>query len=228
MKKYDAIIFDADDTLLDFKRSERHAFGETAAHWGLESVDALYQVYTKANQRAWEMFELGEITKERLVIFRFEEFFRQTGLDFSAEEWNAYYKIRLGLTAFLLPGAIEVLEYAVDRYPLYLATNGLEVVQQSRIDLAGIRRYFKDVFTSEALGAQKPQRKFFDKVFAQIDALPENTLLIGDSLTSDIIGGIEYGIDTCYLNFKGKDCSLAPTYELTSLSELLALFQKLG
>ena len=228
MKTYNAIFFDADETLLDFKRSEKHAFYETAKHWHLNNAEQLYPIYSAANKKSWELFELGEITKERLVIYRFERFFENAGLRFSAKEWNTYYKSRLGNTAFLLPGAIEVLEFSKKICPLYMVTNGLNTVQQSRIKLAGIGHYFTEIFTSEVVGAQKPQKEFFDAVFNKTGVLPEKTLLIGDSLTSDIIGGIRYGIDTCFINWNLQSTEYSPTYEVENLSELLALLQKFG
>ncbi len=228
MRKYTALLFDADETLLDFKRSERSAFALTAAHWDVEDTEEVYQAYSSSNLEAWKLFELGKITKDRLTVYRFERFFEKRGLTFSAEEWNRFYKTQLGNTGFLLPGAIDILEYAVKHFSLYMVTNGLHDVQQNRIRLAGIGHYFKKIYTSEKLGSQKPQKEFFDKVFADSGLDCSSVLLIGDSLSSDITGGIRYGIDTCFLNWNDTETELHPTYVVHNLQELLGLLQKLG
>ena len=226
MKKYKAILFDADDTLLDFKMSERTAFFETASHWGLTDLEPLLQVYTRANKNSWLLYEKGQISKERLTIYRFERFFEQTGLSFSPAEWNDYYKACLGKTGFLLPGALEVLEDAQQHFALYLITNGLTAIQTQRIAVSGIEKYFNQIYTSEALGAQKPNKEFFDAVYKDIAFAPDETLIVGDSLTSDIAGGISYGVDTCFMDWNDAVTDLQPTYRVKNLSQLLLLLQK--
>ena len=174
------------------------------------------------------MLERGEITKQQLMTRRFERFFDRAGFCFDAHQWNNFYKEQLKNTGFLVPFAIEVLDFAKKYFDLYIITNGIACVQYSRLKNAGIEQYFSNIFISEELGAEKPSPAYFDAVFKKINYLPEQTLVIGDSLTSDIAGGIGYGIDTCFINRKNISTDLTPTYIVKDLPELLKLLKKLG
>ena len=229
MKKYEAILFDADETLLDFKKSEKYAFFEVLEHWGLNDAERLLAIYSQANKEAWLLFEKGELTKDRLTVYRFERFFEKVGFnDYSPEQWNEFYKSRLGKHGYVLEGVTDILEFAKDRFELYIITNGLAAIQYERIQNAGIAKYFKEIFISEEIGSQKPQKEFFDAVYNKIGIDKDKTLIIGDSLTSDIVGGCAYGVDTCFLNWFDVETKVSPTYQVKNLSELLDLLKKLG
>lgn len=228
MKKYKALLFDADETLLDFRKSEETAFYNTISHWNEKPTPKLLEIYSASNKEAWLLFEKGEITKERLTVYRYERFLEKTGLPLDAAQINQYYEGQLGQTGYLLPHALEILDYAKEHYALYIVTNGLAHVQHGRLRNAKIDSYFEHVFTSEELKAPKPRKEFFDAVFSSINYLPEDVLLIGDSLTSDIVGGISYGIDTCFINWNHTKTDLCPTYTVCDLPELLKLLKKLG
>lgn len=227
--KYNALLFDADQTLLDFSLAEREGIRQVLAHWDVPFSEELLQLYVDSNKLAWHYYELGQMDKDRLTIFRFEEFFRRAHLDFNADEWNRYYKLKLQNNGFLLPGARDLLDKLHGQAALYIVTNGIKTVQESRLRIAGIVPYFEKIFISEDLGAQKPSRLYFDKVFAQIPFKPDETLIIGDSLSSDITGGINYGIDTCFVNWNGiSPDGIQPTYTVRDYNELAVLLQKFG
>lgn len=128
----------------------------------------------------------------------------------------------------MLPFAKEILDYSFVHWDLYLVTNGISSVQNGRLDKLGIRPYFKDIFISENIGAEKPSEAYFDGVFSAMQHTKEESLIVGDSLTSDIAGGLRYGIDTCFINWKGVESCLSPTYTVANLRELYALLEKLG
>jgi len=228
MKKYKAILFDADETLLDFKESERHAFYQTAAHWNVRCDERLLQQYSKSNKEAWLMFERGEISKDRLTIYRFERFFEREGLKFDPSKWNEYYKKRLGDTGFLLKGAKEIIEFARNHFEIFIVTNGISSVQHNRLKKAGITDEFSRIFISEELGSQKPCKEYFEAVFQDISYSKDEVLLIGDSLTSDIAGGIGYGIDTCFINWDHIDADKQPTYIVHDLAGVMSLLKEIA
>ncbi len=228
MKRYQAILFDADETLLDFRKSEQTAFYNMLDHWNIPPSENLLDLYSSSNKEAWLLFEKGEITKKRLTVYRYERFLEKAGLTFDASLMSQYYEQMLGQTGFLLPHAIDVLNFAREHFSLFIVTNGLAHVQHNRLKNADIAKYFEYVFTSEELKAPKPDAMFFDAVFKNIDFLPQDVLLVGDSLTSDIIGGISYGIDTCFLDWHHTPTDLHPTYTVHDLTQLLDLLKKLG
>ena len=226
--RYKAILFDADETLLDFKRSERYAFYQTAEHWNVACDDRLLQQYSKSNQEAWLLFEQGKLTKERLKIFRFERFFERENLGFDPASWNDYYIERLGDTGFMLEGAKEVIDFSRAHFDIYIVTNGIASVQHNRFEKSGIKHLFNDVFISEELGSQKPFPQYFDAVFQRIPYGKDDVLLIGDSLTSDIAGGIGYGIDTCFINWKNEQTDMKPTYTVFDLDGVFQLLKSIA
>ncbi len=228
MKKYKAILFDADETLLDFKASERHAFYQTAAHWNVPCDERLLQQYSRSNKESWLLYEQGVISKDRLTVYRFEKFFEREGMKFKPEEWNAFYKECLGDTGFLLDGASEIIDYSRENFEIYIVTNGIAVVQHNRLEKAGIKHLFSKIFISEELGSQKPCPEYFDAVFASIPYSKDEVLLVGDSLTSDIAGGIGYGIDTCFINWGGVTPEQCPTYTVSNLGELMDLLKNVA
>jgi 2-haloacid dehalogenase len=143
----------------------------------------------------------------------------------SGEEAEDAYRVWLGEGAYLMEGAVEILDYLKERYPLYVVTNGVGATQRKRLKASGLDKYFRDIFISEEAGSQKPQKEFFEYCFAHIkEAGPEEMMVIGDSLTSDIQGGVNAGIDTCWFNPQGKENRkrISVAREIRRLSELKA------
>lgn len=227
MKQYKAILFDVDQTLLDFIASERCAFYQTTAHWGIECDDELLQLYSSSNKEAWLLYEQGKLSKDRLTVYRFERFFERAGYQFDPVEWNNYYKGQLGNTAFLLDGAREILDFSCQNFDIYIITNGIASVQHSRLEKADIKHYFQKIFISEEIGAQKPSAEYFEAVFNNIPYSKEEALIIGDSLTSDIAGGIAFGVDTCFINWNDIMPEQKPTYTVSNLKGVLELLMKI-
>lgn len=224
MAGYKFILFDADNTLFDFTRSEHEAVAETLRDFGFIPTDSVIDDYSRINQSLWEKLERGETEKQRLRVERFELLFEKEGYDLSkARDASDRYSERLSTKAYLIDGAREILEDLAPCAELYIVTNGIKKIQESRFVASGLERFIRASFISEEMGFEKPDARFFDEVercipgFARADAL-----VVGDSLTSDIRGGINAGIDTCWFNPKHKPMpkNMSINYVIGSLSEL--------
>lgn len=226
MKKYKWLLFDADNTLLDFTRAERAGITDTLIGMGLPATDEVVTTYSKINDGLWKDLERGLVTKERLKVLRFERLCQHYSLNGDPVAIAAEYVKNLSKYGFLCDGALELCRTLYGKYDMYIITNGIKVIQDSRFAKSGIKDYFIHTFISEEVGCEKPGRAFFDHVAASIDGFdPAYALVIGDSLTSDILGGVNYGIDTCWVNPKGneKPADLPITYTVTTLSEVASL-----
>jgi 2-haloacid dehalogenase len=220
--KYTWLLFDADDTLFDFPRAEANALKWTLEQAGLPFQAEFFGLYSRFNQQVWQEFERGEVTALELRVKRFRLFFDETRLTADPQAISPLYLRNLALETDLLPGAEEVVRTLQGGYRLGLVTNGLKDVQRPRLENSALSDCFEKVCISEEVGAAKPSRAYFDAVFREIGQPPkESVLLIGDSLTSDMRGGVDYGIDTCWYNPKGKTTELAVTYQISQLKELL-------
>lgn len=223
---YRAILIDLDDTILDFGTAEHVAIAKTFRDIGLEPTAELLRRYSEINLSQWEAFERGEITRDTVLIRRFELLFRELGLSAEAQRVEDIYRGYLGIGHYFVDGAVELLEYLAPRYDLYLASNGVAATQYSRLESAQISRFFKDIFISEVTGHHKPEKAYFDYCFAHIPNFScETTLMIGDSLTSDILGGKNAGIATCWFNRDRRPgrADIVPDYEVNCLKELKEL-----
>ncbi len=204
-KKYKDLMLDMDGTFLDFEAAEKSAFSAAMRQFGYPAGETEYQTYTAINRGYWEAHERGEISREALVVARFDTYFSQMGIEQDGAAFEEVYQNLLGQGHELIEGAWEMLEYLGSRYRLLVVTNGVEQTQRNRLRLSGIERFMDEIFISGHVGFQKPQKEFFEYCFSHIsDPDPEQTLIIGDSLTSDIQGGMNAGIDTCWFNPKGK------------------------
>lgn len=220
---YDILLFDLDDTLLDFHRAEAQALQETLESLGIASSPQAVAAYREINGAMWRRLEEGTIAREELKWRRFAILFSQMGIKASAHQATAQYESRLKEKAYFLPGARELLEQLKGTCRLYLVTNGNLLVQENRIKKAGIAGYFNDIFISQQVGYEKPHLEFFLACFRRIENFSlSRTMIIGDSLTSDIRGGAGAGICTCWFHpdERPKPSDLKPDYEIKDLLEL--------
>ena len=191
------ILWDIDGTLLSFKLAERVAIRACFEKFGLgELTDGMLEEYSRINARYWKRLELGELTKPQVLRGRFEEFFAAYGLDTGCvDAFNAEYQVRLGETVVFNDNAKELVERLRGRVKQYAVTNGTLVAQRGKLKNSGLDRLLDDVFISDVVGVEKPGKGFFDAVFAAIGPYgPDEVLIVGDSLTSDIRGGNNAGI----------------------------------
>lgn len=217
--KYKAVLLDADDTIFDFKASERSAFCRTAEHFGFSPE--LYPHYHRINDGLWKALERKEITKDRLRVKRFEDLAAEAGIIYDAAEVNIYYGERLSEGFFLMEGATELLDALKGKMAIYLCTNGVAAVQRSRIRGTGIEKYLDGVFISEEVGAEKPSATYYDGIFREIPYDKSEVIALGDSPSSDIKGAHDYGIHSCL--FRGE--SHMATYRINELKEFLEVIE---
>lgn len=226
----ETIFLDLDDTILDFTRGEAHALTRALTEMGVEPSPAILARYHAINASQWELLEEGILTRDQVLVRRFDLLFGELGLSCSGRETCERYEGHLAEEHDFIPGARELLEALAPRYGLYLASNGAAVVQHRRLDEAGIRRYFREIFISEELGADKPSPAFFEACFAAIPGFSrDSALMVGDSLTSDIRGGRNAGIRTCWFDPAGKPArpGIRPDHIITDLAQLPALLERL-
>lgn len=209
MKKYTTLLFDADDTLLDFHKDERQALEKTMKHYGVPITEENIKIYSDINQGMWKQLERGEITKPELKRTRFKKFFEAIGFECDEEPLtvNEHYLSLLGEGGNTLEGAVDTVKKLYeDGYELYIITNGIAATQAKRLTRSGLLPYINEVFVSETIGYQKPRKEYFDAVLNNIkEKDKEKILVIGDSLTSDIQGAMNAGLPCCWLNRYGKE-----------------------
>lgn len=223
---YETILFDLDHTLLDSDESERQAYAHTAARVGLTEPERHFPLYVTINRRLWQEVERGERQPAEVRFRRFEEFNAEVGIDADAELMAEHFVWALGAFGGLYEGAVEVLAACSTRASLGLVTNGLSDVQRSRLSRLGIADYFDAIVISSEVGVTKPRPDIFELAFAQLgNPTKDAAVMIGDSLTSDIAGGRNFGIDTCWYNphRNRPEGGSRPTHEVASLRELTDL-----
>ncbi len=224
--KYQIILFDADGTLLDFQETEQHALQSVFAEFAIPLTEEIKNAYFQINHSLWKQFEKGEIDKHTVVYTRFCRLFEQFRIKADGVLFEDRYQALLGEGHFLLPGALEVCQTLSKQGSLYIASNGVSRTQYSRLNASGLRQYMQDVFVSEDAGFQKPQKEFFEYAFSRIPGFqPEQTIIIGDSLSSDIQGGINAGITTCWYNPRKTQntTTIQPDFEIHRLEELYTI-----
>ena len=224
------IFFDLDNTLLDFDKGEAHALSRALRKFGVDPSPDVLARYHAINLSQWELLEEGKLTKDQVLLRRFDLLFAELGAACDSRAVCDLYEGFLAEEHGTIPGARELLEALASRYSLYLATNGAAAVQRRRLADAGILPYFRNIFISEEVGFHKPSPAFFRACFAAIPGFdPASALMVGDSLTSDIRGGRDAGLRTCWLDRLG--CSrrpdIVPDYTVTALDQLPALLETL-
>ena len=228
MIKY--VLLDIDDTILDFKKAEAIAVKKTFELMGIAADEKLIARYSEINQRQWERLERGELTREQVLVERFRILFDEIGVSAPAEMAQVTYENLLSIGHYFIDGAEELLNELYGKYELYVVSNGTAFVQDRRLKSADIVRFFKGIFISERVGHNKPAKEFFDTALGSIEGFDrECAILLGDSLTSDILGGINAGIKTCWFNPKGKAPrpDIVPDYEIKSLAEFPELLKRI-
>jgi 2-haloacid dehalogenase len=224
------VFFDLDDTLFDFKKAEKLAVIKTLSDLGVEPTDYIVSQYSKYNLSQWKRLELGEITRAEVKVNRYRLLFDEIGIDLSPQIATAMYEENLSKGHYFIDGAPEILGEIYTDYDLYLVSNGSKEVQEGRLSGSGISKYFKDIFISETIGADKPNTEFFEYCFSHIKSFDKsNCVIIGDSLTSDVKGGLNVGIKTVWFNpHQNKNTTdIAPDYEIQSLSQIKQLLAEI-
>ncbi|WP_410072819.1 YjjG family noncanonical pyrimidine nucleotidase [Anaerostipes sp.] len=226
----DTLLFDLDNTLLDFDKAEANALTKALGEAGITVTDEMCNRYNKINLAQWKLLEQGILTREEVKLRRFQILFEEFAIDATEEEDVAgYYQRYLGQGHYFIEGAEEVLEELSKKYRIYLVTNGTLSVQTGRLESSGIKKYLQGVFISEEIGYNKPSKEYFEKCFSKIpDFKKENTMIIGDSLSSDIQGGINAGIKTIWFHRSQdltEDPQPKPDYEIKSLKSLLEMLK---
>lgn len=224
MKKYEIFLFDADHTLYDYNKAEENALKTMFDYCGFSYSAEIRARYRIINDEAWTAYEKGELSISDFPTTRFSRLLNEIGEQYDASEFNQKYLAELGKGTFLIDGAVDICKAIVAaNKQIFIVTNGLLATQESRIKHSLIKDYISDYFVSSAVGYQKPDGMFFEYVFSHIPQIgKEKMLIIGDSLTADIAGGNNSGIDSCWFNEHGIEntTGITPTYEISKLSEL--------
>lgn len=230
LSKYKILLFDLDDTILDFGAAEGESLTQVLHHQGVKPKPELYKRYRMINQQHWEMLERNELTKEKVLTRRHEIFFDELGIKVDGSIVDEMYRTQIGEHGHkLADGAHKTIKHLSEYYRMYIITNGLKQTQEKRLRNSGILPYFNGVFISEDTGYQKPMKAFFDYVTGRIeDFTNESALIIGDSLTSDILGGINSNIDTCWYNpeDRANPYNFEPDYEIRQLNDITHILDR--
>jgi len=229
MKRYDIFLLDADNTLFDFNMAESNALEIVFQHYGFSYNNDICLKYREINNPLWEEFAKGNITKDEIQTLRFTTLFKEIGVKYNVKDFNNMYLIELGKGSFLIDGALEICKEISAYNKIYIVTNGIMITQKTRIEHSVLRHYISDFFVSETVGYQKPNPLYFDYVFLHIPQIEKDKIiLVGDSITADIAGGNNAGIDTCWFNNTGNinNTEIIPTYEIKRLNELKKFINK--
>ena len=221
--RYSWLLFDLDNTLLDFDTGCRNAFDMLLQRLNIEASEDIFSRYLTINSGVWKQLEKGKIDAETLKWKRFQLFFDDLSVDRDPHEANDLFLDFLSHQVSFVPNAFELIQELRSKYLLGIITNGLQRVQRPRLEKSGLLPYFETVIISEEIGSAKPQEAYFTKTLEQIGQ-PDvgEILVIGDSLASDIKGGMNMGMDTCWYNGKSIPAidGLRPTYEIRKITEL--------
>ena len=225
MAKYKYLLWNVDGTILNFELAERAAIRSLFDRFKLgDCSDEMLMCYSQINKKYWQLMESGKIKKDKMLVERFVEFFSYKGINADiAAEFNKEYQIALCDTIVFNDDAIDIIKHQKKTCKIIIVTNGTEVVQEKKLERSGLNDIVDNVFISELVGFEKPNIKFFEKVILEVGIKDlKETLIIGDSLTSDIQGGHNIGIDTCWYNPKDEENTtlLSPTYTIRNLHEL--------
>jgi 2-haloacid dehalogenase len=223
MQQFQTLLFDADNTLFDFTAGEKTALRLAFEQQGYLLNDEIRSIYERINVGLWKKYEQGLMDRKTVIYSRFGQLFKELGIDDDGIRFEDVYQDLLGQQHIFVPHALEVVEYLYNKYDLYIVTNGVTSTQMRRLKDSGLDQYMKGIFVSEATGYQKPMKEYFDYCASKIpDYHPDKALIIGDSLSSDIKGGNNAGIKTCWYNPSRveKDTEINVDYEIQCLTQL--------
>lgn len=224
------VLWDVDGTLLDFQYSQRCALEKCFTDFGLSFDDEIYRLYDSINESYWKRLELGEITKDELLTGRFETLFGVLNINkIILQEFLSDYQKALGIYYAYLDNSLEIVTALKGKVAQYIVTNGVSQTQINKLRLSGIAAFMEEIFVSENVGALKPNPEFFEYCFEHIEEKDKNNILIvGDSLSSDIKGGVLAGIKTCWYKKDNEtnNTEFQPDYEILHLDEVLSLIIK--
>jgi 2-haloacid dehalogenase len=223
VKEYELVLLDADETLFDFRRAEGYALEGAFAQFGLEYTESAFRDYDAINKGLWAALERGETDQASLKVERFRLLFERRGAGPDAALFAEAYVGWLSRASFLLEGAEEACEYLAGKHTLAIVTNGIKEVQRARLEASAIRRFIDHIVISEEAGCSKPGAGIFEYACAKAGFRDKaGMIMVGDSLGSDIKGGIDFGIDTCWVNLVGaaNETLFRPTFEIRRLAEL--------
>lgn len=221
---YKTILIDLDNTLLDFKKSQEQALKASLDHFNLPAKDDFLNLFVNINRVLWGQLEEGKISQEDLRLARFKDFFDVIGMGYDPEEAKEFYEGQLAKQVVFVPGAEDLLKALKDKYRVYIASNGISHIQRSRLSLSGLDQYFDGYFISEEMGYSKPNPAYFDYIFSHLQAADlESSIMLGDSLTSDIRGSQAVGLDCVWFNpdHKEKPEEIEIKGEISQLEEFL-------
>ena len=227
---FEYLFLDLDDTILDFHKAERLAIAKTIREFGLEPTEEVLHRYHLINKWHWEQLEQGKLTRAEVLENRFGVLFEEFGVTADKTACARAYEQNLSIGHYFLPGAEEAVERLSKKYRLFITSNGTASVQKGRMTSANLYRFFETVFVSQEIGHNKPAKAYFDAVFAAIPGFdPKKAIIVGDSLTSDIRGGINAGIATCWVNptHAAHPAAITPDYQIEYLHQLEALLESL-
>lgn len=224
------IFLDLDNTILDFDIAEDVALTRVMKEFGIDVTDENKKTYIKINEEEWGMYERDEKTQDALRVDRFSRFFEAIGNKHSGKEGEALYTKYLSVGHWFVDGALELLQDLSKDYKLYLASNGISSIQRGRLSSAKIDEYITDTFISQEIGVNKPSKEYFDYCFSKIEGFrPEEAIMIGDSLSSDIKGAVNAGIKSIWFNRKqqANKKSFKPDYEVNMLEDIKGIIDSL-
>ncbi len=229
--RFKYLLWDVDGTLLDFEYSMRVSLYKSLKKIGVEATEELIDRYSQINDGWWKRLERGEVTKQQLLPGRFIDLFAEYGIE--CKDLSAYladFQNNLGQEYRLMENALEVCASLKEQgYHQFVVTNGVTRTQEDKLKLSGLAELMEELFISEQIGTPKPHKEFFEVCFERISQrYPEfdktKVIIIGDSLSSDILGGINAGISTCYFNPKNEDTKgMEVTYQIRALEEIFGV-----
>ena len=227
---YKYVLIDLDNTILDFHLAEKKAHKKTSEEFNIFWSESLYEKYHVINDSWWKRLERGECTKQEVKVNRYVEYFSLLNVSVSPKDFSDRYLVNLSLGKDLIQGALETLKKLYDSgLKLYIATNGVYEVQKNRLNGQEFMKYIEGVFVSEKLGYQKPQKEFFIAASKEAGVdFTKDTIIVGDSLTSDMLGGVNYGIDTLWVNKDNLEnhLNLNLTYVVNNITEIVDILTK--
>ncbi len=223
------ILWDVDGTLLDFTYSQTCALTKCFASAGLPITEEIIERYDRINDSYWKRLELGEVTKAQLLTGRFTTLFREFGIEHvDLEAFCREYQFELGNVYRYKDESIRIVQSLKDRTAQYVITNGVTMTQRNKLGLSGLDRWMKDIFISEEIGCPKPERTFFERCLEKVEEKDRRKILVvGDSLTSDIKGGVNAGLKTCWYRPEGSEnrSPWIPDYEISDLHQIYGVLE---